>query len=152
MLPSEPQSNIHIHILKAFASFWGQQVSVTLFSLPDAQQTGQFASFQPQSVITWQSTHISTVGLSHSPDASNDRGPFSPSGFCSRDLRAEQCSRPRSVSGPRAENAWHSADNARVCHAFAGQGHAGSSSDTTHPTQRNTATLRLSQMRSLVCY
>lgn len=39
-----------------------------------------------------------------------------PSGFCSPDLRAEQCSRPRSVSGPRAENAWRPTNNAKVWH------------------------------------
>lgn len=149
MLPSEPQSNSHIHILKAFASSLGLASKRNSFSLSWCLATGQFCLLLAI-VGNYTAEHPHFHGGAFSQSRHQQWwGPFL-SGFCSPDLRAEQCSRPRSVSGPRAENAC--TDNARVWHAFAGQGHAGSSSDTTHPTQRNTATLRLSQMRSLVCY
>lgn len=45
---------------------------------------------------------------------------------------ADMCNCP--VSGSHNKNSWRSINNTR-CHALVGQGHAGSPTDTTHPTQ-----------------
>lgn len=88
----------------------------------------------------WQSTHVSTVGLSHCPDANmwGETLPHTGVDFGAL-ISWQRGALDRAIAqfqDSQTEKSGRSTNTTRVRHAFVGQGVPGS--PKTQPTQRNT--------------
>lgn len=132
MLPSEPQGNTHIHILKASASFWGQQItdSFLSFRCPASRRVCLPFAAVRNYVAEHPCFYSGVVSLPrHKHEGRNSPTHWSilePQSQGRAALWVMQIRAIAQFQDFQTEKSWCSTNTTRAWHAFLGQGDPGS--------------------------